>query len=189
MLNRYSGHKHRSNTKKHPGKFFISKTLAGPLTVWNSLDDYLKSGFKPYRTDFEVLPPDTPVCVYVDLDITSTESVEIEVFYILENIKSKLDTSIRWVGTSHKKDKQSYHVLFNKTMTVRQQGHFFKTLGSKWIDLKVYNENQLFRAYKQNKPGQHRPIVDHPRPILHQHRLEVYILDTIHIYIYITKIA
>ena len=94
MLKIYSGKNHRSNTKKHPGKFFISKTLAGPLTVWNSLDDYLKSGFKPHETDFEVLPPDTPVCVYVDLDITSTESVEVEVFDILENIKTKLDTNL-----------------------------------------------------------------------------------------------
>jgi hypothetical protein len=177
----YEGKGHREKgVTENEGCFFVSKCTYGPLHVYEGIENY-KEAFKPGQTDFEVIPPNKQVCVYIDLDIHTTEDVEAEVFGIIELVRKKIHSNVRWIGTSHKTNKKSYHVLFNGTMTVQQQGSFFKEIKHEWIDISVYGKNQLLRSYQQNKPKEIRPVVDHPkyRGVSFEDRFVTYTKNTI----------
>ena len=171
MIQTYYGKGHRGRASNHKGCFFISKSLSGPLHVWENIQAYKEHAFCPGKTDFEMIPANKQVCVYMDLDINGTDDEDDKVFDIIDIVCEKIKSKVRWVGTSHKQNKKSYHVIFNGTMTVEQQKHFFKEMkenwmgvySKQWIDTSVYSDNQLFRSFQQNKKNENRPIVDHPK--------------------------
>ena len=186
MIESYSGKGHRNDgVNKHPGCFFISSSTYGPLRVYNNIKSY-EDVFNQhmFKTDYEVIPDEQP-CVFMDLDCKESNSVETEVFELINEVKDKLNVDIRWVGTSHSEKKQSYHVIFNATMDMACQKHFFEQFKSKYeyIDLSVYSKNRLLRAYKQNKFGQNRPVIDHPKfaDVSFADRFVSYTSNTIHI--------
>ena len=76
MIKSYKGKGHREEgVSNHKGCFFISKSTYGPLHIWKDIQTYKELGFRPNGGDFEVIPADTQVCVFTDLDIKTTENV------------------------------------------------------------------------------------------------------------------
>ena len=167
MRGPYRGRDHRNTgILENPGCFYISKSTYGPLYAFDSIKEY-KMTFKAHCTDFEVIPENKLVSIFMDLDVRTTNDVERAVFDLIEVIREELNEiqcgiCVRWVGTSHKNNKKSYHVIYNGTMTLKQQKAFFHKKHA-WIDTCVYSRNRLFRAFLQNKAGENRPVVDHSR--------------------------
>ena len=151
-----------------------NRAYAAYEDLWTFLLDYAPSAFQPDTHVHELIQPDVPVKLYVDIDSLGAQDIATLIDVLAKGILSSFGATLKktefMVDPSHSDDGDtySYHIVSagktrfaNTTALNTWMKSMQDELSPFPIDMSVYSKNHLMRVVGSTKYGEVRYLGDH----------------------------